>query len=148
MASSQLSFWLDHIFSHGEESWNFLDSWNFLNERGWSKVYYSWKCQWTQKHYATFSWQSLWDLVFYRYAPIFFIVACDILVIMYFLVISIQRPLFIFACWFIVMMMRMNINHYYLKNTFPFCDCCFHIVFESMTSLVCFMFSFLHIYEW
>jgi hypothetical protein len=67
-------------------------------------------------------------------------VACDILVVMYFFVISIQRPPFIFACWFIVMIMRMRISHYYLKYTLSFCDCCLHIVFWVFWSLTFFIF--------
>jgi hypothetical protein len=39
--------------------------------------------------------QSLQILIFYKHVLVFFIVACNILVVMYFLVISIRRPPFI-----------------------------------------------------
>lgn len=99
------------------------------------------------KHFAKKFQQSLWDLVFCRHVPIFFIMACNTLEVVYFLVISIQRPPFIFVGWSVAVMMKLKIVHYYLKDTLPFCDCYFHIVSWVNNFQACLVLDCLYIYE-
>ncbi len=63
-----------------------------------------------------------------------FIVACNILVVVYFHVISIERSPFIFVGWSVAVMMRMRIDHYYLGDMLPFVIVISILSFESMST--------------
>jgi hypothetical protein len=93
-----------------------------------------------KKHYAKVSQQSLQDLVLYRHVLVFFIVACNILAVMY------KDPhlfLQVGCCgddehenWPLL-----------LKYVLPFCDCRFHIISQINNFQACFVLNFFRIYE-
>jgi hypothetical protein len=95
-----------------------------------------------------FYWQSLCGLVFYRHLQVVLVVACNIQVIVDFLVVPIHRPPFVLASRFVTMMNKMTIGHYDFKNALPFCDCHFHIV-SWINNFLCLIFLHLQgfIYE-
>jgi hypothetical protein len=97
--------------------------------------YCSWMNQWTQSKFC-------------KHVLVFLVMANTIHVILYLFVVSIQKPPFIFASWFLVMMFIMTINHYKFLNAFPFCDEWFHIVLKINNFQASLIFYFLCIDEW
>ncbi len=112
-----------------------LNSWNLMYMVDWSKVYCSWMNQWVQSKFC-------------KHVLLFFVMANTIHVILYLLVVSIQKPPFIFVGWSLVMMFIMTVNHYNFLNAFPFCDGWFHIVLKINNFQTNFIFNFLCIDEW
>jgi len=105
-------------------------------------------CEWVNElkvHFTKVFGKTLHGFVFNKHLLILFVMTHTTHIIVDLLVLSIRRPPFVFASWFIVVMLKITIGNDKFYDAFPFCYWCFHVILKINNIQIGFGFNFLFI---